>query len=202
MMNDEITKLIDKSAHMKTALGRIGTRHEYPTDQKSQILLAYHSIMAEHHSAIFLLVQNDLIGSAFSLVRPIYELLYRTHWVVACASDKHIKGIFAGKDVFPKMRDLVTEIDIAYGTGDFWQTIKNDVWTPMNDYTHSGIRQIGRRFTNNQVLQNYDNGEIIEVLNGVNVALILTAHVFFHHFKKPDVCKEVEDVFNSYVSRN
>lgn len=159
-MNAEIAAVTEKTSVMKTRLGRLVTGFDYPIDQKSQIFLAYHSIMAEHHSAIFLLIQNDLCGSAFALVRPVYELLYRAHWIVACASEKHIKGIFEGKDVFPKMRDLVVDIDKAYKSDDFWKTIKEAMWSPMNDYTHSGIRQIGRRFTGNEVMQNYEVGEM------------------------------------------
>jgi hypothetical protein len=199
-MNAEIAAVIEKTSVMKSRLGRLVTGFDYPTDEKSQILLAYHSIMAEHHSAIFLLIQNDLCGSAFALVRPVYELLYRAHWLVACANDKHITGIFDGKDVFPKMPDLVIDIDRAYQSDGFWGTIKEAVWSPMNDYTHSGIRQIGRRFTGNEVMQNYEIGEILEVLNGVNVALILTAHLFFNYFNKAEACCEVEELFTSYTT--
>lgn len=198
-MNSDIVAVTEKTSLMKSRLGQLVTSCEYPVDQRSQILLAYHSIMAEHHSAIFLLIQNDLCGSAFALVRPMYEVLYRAHWIVACASEKHITGIFDDKDVFPRMRDLVVEIDKAYKTDDFWKSIKEAMWSPMNDYTHSGIRQIGRRFTDNEVMQNYESGEILEVLNGVNVALILMAHLFFQYFNKPDACREVEEIFTNYT---
>ena len=194
----EINSVIEKTVLIKKRIGQLTTKYEYPTDKKSQILIAYHSIIAEHHSAIFLLVQNDLCGSAFALVRPVYEILYRAHWVAACASEKQIEKIFKDRDIFPKMADLVIEIDKAFGTGDSWQTIKTGTWASMNDYTHSGIRQIGRRFQDDQVLQNYDTGEVLEVLNGVNVALILVAHLFFNIFGKIEACEEVEAILANY----
>ena len=194
----EINTVIEKTVIIKDRLGQLTTKYEYPTDRKSQFLLAYHSILAEHHSAIFLLVENDLCGSAFALVRPVYEILYRAHWVAACASEQQIENIFKDQNVFPKMTDLVIDIDKAYGTGGSWQTIKEATWRFMNDYTHSGIRQIGRRFKDNQVLQNYDISEILEVLNGVNVALMLVAHLFFNLFGKIEACEEVAAMLANY----
>jgi hypothetical protein len=112
------------------------------------------------------------------LVRSFYEALYRAHWIIGCASEKQIDEVLKGKDIFPKMYEMVEKIDTAFGIGDFFQNIKKNSWGPMNDYTHSGIRQIGRRFKYDAVEPNYETGEIVEVLNGINVALMLMAIVF------------------------
>ncbi|HKI51610.1 MAG TPA: hypothetical protein VJ995_06020 [Geothermobacteraceae bacterium] len=197
-MDSKVTAVIQKTSVLKDRLRHLVTSYEYPTDKKSQTLVAYHSILAEHHSAIFLLIQNDLCGSAFALARPVYEILYRAHWVAACADEKQIEGIFEDKDIFPKMHDLVSQIDSAFNTGDFWRTIKKNSWSPMNDYTHSGIRQIGRRFKDNQVNQNYETGEILELLNGSNIALLLIANLFFSFFKKEYACSEVQEIILNY----
>jgi hypothetical protein len=193
-MDSQIDVVIQKTANLKDRLGLLVTKHKYPTDKRSQILLAYHSILAEHHSAIFLLIQNDLCGSAFALARPVYETLYRAHWIAACADETQVKNLFEDKDIFPKMYDLVSQIDKAYNTGDFWQSMKKSTWNPMNDYTHSGLRQVGRRFKNNEVLHNYETDEILEVLNGTNMALLLIANLFFSFFEKDDACSEVKEM--------
>ena len=51
------------------------------TDRRQPILLEYLGVALEHHEAITVLVRNDLRGSALSLVRPVFEILYRTAWV-------------------------------------------------------------------------------------------------------------------------
>lgn len=76
--------------------------------------------------------------------------------------------------------------------------IKKNSWGPMNDYTHSGSRQISRRFKNNEVSPNYETEEIIEVLNGINIALILLGIVFFRFFGKEDAAREVEHTLDEY----
>ncbi len=72
----------------------------------------------------------------------------------------------------------------AFGIGNFFQNIGKNSWGPMNDYTHSGIRQIGRRFKYNVVEPNYESCEIVEVLNGINVTLMLMAIVFLRRLEK------------------
>jgi len=199
-MEPEIQSILNKTSKFKRKLGDLVTSYDYPTDPKSQILLAYHSIMAEHHGAIWLLIQNNINGSAFALVRSLYEPLYRAHWIIGCATTKQIDEVLKGKDIFPKMYEMVEKIDAAFGIGDFFQNIKKNSWGPMNDYTHSGIRQIGRRFKDDAVEPNYEIGEIIEVLNGINIALMLMAMVFFKSFGKIEAASEVEKMLIEYTN--
>lgn len=198
-MEPEIHLIYEKTVKFKKKLGDLVTSYEYPTDPKSQILHAYHSIMAEHHDAIWLLIQKDLNGSAFALVRSFYEALYRTHWIIGCASAKQIDEVLKDKDIFPKMYEMVENIDAAFGIGNFFQNIKKNSWGAMNDYTHSGIRQIGRRFKYNAVEPNYETGEIVEVLNGINVALMLMAIVFLKTFGKIEAARDVEKMLTEYT---
>jgi hypothetical protein len=202
-MESKIISIIERGRELKDKIGRIVTRcGGYPNDNKSLILLAYHSMVVEHHTAIHLLIQNNLYGSAFALVRAIYELVYRAHWVNACAAEKQINRAIKGQDIFPKMDEIVKDIDSAYGTGNFWQMIKSNSWSAMNDYTHAGIRQIGRRFKEDEVLPNYDSGELVEVLNGTNIALLLMTFFFLNVLRRTEGIKEIEQMIMEYSNVN
>jgi hypothetical protein len=200
-MEQEILSIIDKGRELKVQIGKLVTKHDYPKGNKNLVLLGYYSIMVEHHSAIHLLIQNELNGSAFALVRALYEPLYRAHWVNACATDDQIDKIIKGKDIFPKMNEMVEQIDNAYRTGDFWQMIKTNSWSAMNDYTHSGMRQLSRRFIENEVAPNYDLGELIEVLNGTNMALLLMALFSFNVYNKTEEVKVVRQMIMEYSDK-
>ena len=76
--------------------------------------------------------------------------------------------------------------------------MKKNSWAAMNDYTHSGMRQISRRFVQDGVEPNYDVAEIKEVLDGTNVALLLMALFFFNVYKKLDEVKAVEKMILEY----
>ncbi|MFC1838520.1 DUF6988 family protein [Thermodesulfobacteriota bacterium] len=199
-MEKEIIELIDKGKSIKINIEKMVKRHRYPQDNKSMLFIAYHSIVAEHHTSIHLLIQSGLTGSSFALVRSLYEPIYRAHWVYGCALDDQIKKIIKGKDIFPRMKDMVEEIDDSLGTGDFWQLIKKNSWTAMNDYTHSGMRQIMNRFKGNEVIPDYELGAIVEVLSGTNIALLLMALFFFNAFNKIDEVKELQGMIVEYTS--
>lgn len=197
-MEPEMQSIIDKGRKLKKQIGEMIRKHEYPQGNENQLLLGYHSIMVEHHASIHLLIEHRLYGSAFALVRALYEPLYRAHWVHGCSTDDQIDKIIEGKDVFPKMKCMVEEIDNAYGTGNFWKEIKNNSWSAMNDYTHSGVRQISNRFNKNEIISNYEKEAIIEVLNGTNVALLLMALFFFNTFMKTDEVNQIREMIINY----
>lgn len=50
----------------------------------------------------------------------------------------------------------------------------------MCDYTHSGSRQIARRFTESELKPDYSDGAIVQAVNLTNVAvLLMTGMLFF-----------------------
>jgi hypothetical protein len=197
MMQEEIQQIIEKGKKLKIEIGKL-TKDDYPKGGKNTIILGYHSIMADHHTAIHLLIEKNLVGSAFALVRSFWEPLYRAHWLYGCATDKQVKQLTEGENVFPGMGTMVEQIDEAYQTGDFWQIIKKNSWEAMNDYTHSGVRQLNRRFTEDSVEPNYEPGEIIEALNNTNMGLLMMAFFFFNVFKKREKAKTVRKMIMEY----
>ena len=80
---------------------------------------------------------------------------------------------------------MVEEIDKTYETGGFWKLIKDNSWSAMNDYTHSGVLQIGCRFKDDEIVPAYDLDAIIEVLNSTNMAILLISVFFFILLVKP-----------------
>jgi hypothetical protein len=197
-MNADISAIIEKGKKLKQTIGAMVTRLDYPRGDRSFLILAYHSICAEHHGSIHLLVEYQLYGSSFALVRSLYECLYRSHWVHGCATEDQIAQIIKGKDIFPRMNVMVEEIDKRYATEDFWQIVKNNSWSAMNDYAHSGMRQISRRFVQDTVDPNYEIDEIKEVLNGTNMALLLMAYFFFNVYKKDIEASTVREMILKY----
>ena len=82
-MKPKVDKLIDKGEKIRSKIDEIITGYEYPSDNKSLIITAYYSVIIEHHTSIHLLIKNSLYGSAFALVRTIYEPFYKAHWIHA-----------------------------------------------------------------------------------------------------------------------
>ena len=143
-------------------------------DTRSQVLLSYASIALEHQEAIVLLARHGLSGSAFALVRPVFEILYRAAWMCACAKPKEVDRIKAGKFTFPKMGDMVAAIDAKYGF-DFFKGFKASSWNEHNDFTHTGKLQIGSRLTRDDLQAAYADEMIAVQITTATVAAMMVA---------------------------
>src|SRR5262245_26487307 len=44
-----------------------------------------------HHAAIWLLRERELFGSAFALVRPLYDIMFRALWIGAKATEEQVE---------------------------------------------------------------------------------------------------------------
>ena len=179
----QINDLLNRGAQIRWRLRELLSRHEYPLDDngatKTTLLGAYVDITLEHDEAISVLIKAKLFGSAFALVRPLVETMARALWINAVATPTQIEK--AGEDdknVFPKMSQMLDDIELKYADGKLYQQFKGTSWRAMCSYTHSGVLPIGRRFTNGDVKHSYGEGEIVEVLNVTNTSVLLLIHEF------------------------
>lgn len=76
---------------------------------------------------------------------------------------------------FPTMTKMVTAIDEETGI-EFYKTIKNNTYKVMCDYTHTGVNQIARNFsdTDSTIEANFSDKLIFDTLEG-NKQLIKTS---------------------------
>ena len=174
-----ISEQIKKSHTFHNKIGHKLNKFQYQSSLKNNISAAYFDISMEHHISIVTLINNSLYGSAFSLVRPLYETYMRFLFLQTIDSENDIKKISKGTFKFPTMEDMTILIDKEYNTDNFFNELKSKSWKHMNSYTHSGDLQLGRRFTNDYIKPNYSNEEILEVLNNIDTLLSLFKIGFF-----------------------
>lgn len=173
---------------------------EYARQNKNRLLMAYMDIALEHHEAIQLLVKSQLYGSAFALTRSLFDTIFRALWINACATENQIEESINRDDAkFPRMGDMVAAIDQHYSTDVFFTSLKKRSWAAMCSYAHSGLLQITRRFTGEHVKPNYGDGEILEVLNAMNIAIILVSRMFFMSVGREHEADQVEKIMAEYV---
>jgi Family of unknown function (DUF6988) len=188
---DQVSLLDDitaRGAEVRERLRQLFHRHQYPQDTKTFLLRAYVDIAIEHHDAIWLLAKCNLNGSAFAMVRLVYDAMFRAFWINKVATDEQIERAIDDKLGFP-LKKILAEIKRDYfsdGPPDeaelfdsFLQPIKEKGWDAMCSFTHSGALQLARRFTGDELKPNYSEGAIAEVLGLVTVALLLLLHTFF-----------------------
>jgi hypothetical protein len=173
-MTSLLQQALERSDSVRSQVRTLIAGNYHNTEIKQRLAAAYTSLALEHHEAITGLIRSELHGSAMALVRPVFEILFQSHWVFACAKPNDVDRIAKGKKFdFPGMATLVQEVDNAYGTGGFFSEVKRRGWNAMNSYTHSGILQLSSRFDGDSVTPNYDDGALTEAVNTTTIAIAM-----------------------------
>jgi hypothetical protein len=174
---------------------------EYPDDPKTMIALGWLDLAMEHHEAIIQLARERLYGSAFSLVRGVFELMFKAHWVVGCATLEEAEKI-SRKDNFdfPETGVMVKAVDEAFATGSHFADIKKQGWKAMNSYAHGGLLQLTRRFSAGRVEPNYKDSEIEEVVNATSAAILNFALLLTASSVREQQAREIEDLMTAFAA--
>jgi hypothetical protein len=187
----KVEEVIAKATH-------ILAKHSYPDNSKTVLVVGLLATMIEHHRAMLLLTRNGMVGSSFVLARSIVESMYRGMWINACASDAQIAA-FEADDKFPiNMPDMAKAIDETYHAGGYFEGLRNRGWAALCSYTHSGMLQLGRRFTENKVQPNYNEQEIYEATTTVTTCILLLASKFLAWQGHTDECTAMEELVGIY----
>ncbi len=202
-MLDDITT---RGAQIRERLRQLFQRHEYPRETKSLLLRAYVDIALEHHEAIWVLAKAKLNGSAFAMVRLVFDAMFRALWINKVATEQQIEQAIDDKLGF-RISKILDEIKEGYFSdrppeeaelfGKILQFLK-EAWGPMCSFTHSGALQIRRRFTGDELKPNYDDAAIVEALNLVTIALLLLMHMFFVSMRCQKGDEETQTMLRQY----
>ena len=164
---------------------------EISSDDRPRIAASCFDIAIEHQKAIILLIANKLYGSAFALVRLLFEAYIRGLWLNHCASDKEIDKFKRGK-IDKEFGQLIKEIENidGYNVG-VLSTAKQAGWNVLNSFTHSGFNQVARRNTDSTIEPNYPEEEIEEAINFTNALGLLSCLEISFLAKKNDLSIEI-----------
>lgn len=118
----------------------------------------------EHHVAICTLLKHQINGSAFALVRLVFEAFIRGVWLGNSATEAQINQ-YSNDKLDIKFGTLINDVQKIDGfESKLFEELKDQAWNAMNSYTHTGIMQVGRRFGKEFVYPSYKDEEIIEIL--------------------------------------
>ena len=136
-----------------------------PSSPRNDLVWAYVLVSISHHQAIHTLVSQNMIASAFALLRSQIETAFRGLWVNLIATDEQVKAIKErGEEPFHRFRQMASEVDTAYGANGWLQSFA-DHWGTLNGYTHSGLEQLGRQFREDDTIgPNYPEEFILGLL--------------------------------------
>lgn len=151
---------------------------KWPSDDRSVMAAGCLDVSLEHHRAVVLLVENKYIGSAFSLVRSVFESYARAIWLHRCASDAELAS-FQLEKLNKTFGAIISDIEMVDGFDvGVLSDVKKHWWSPMNSFQHCGFAQVVRRITDSEIRPNYAEAEVLEALRFVDTIAILAVGYF------------------------
>lgn len=122
--------------------------------------------------------------------------MYRGIWIHKCAEEEDIKKFVKGSHL--KIDSLIKDIEILEGYEDkMFFILKKKLNTAMNSYTHTGCFQVARRQTETTIESNFDDDEILEVVNFANSLGYLAAISICELGGNGDLAHTILERFNS-----
>jgi len=166
-------------------------RDKTSDDERSTSVVGMIDQVLEHHAAILLLLRSGMTGSAFALTRPVTEADVRGVWLTACATDAEVMKFVEKDRIEPSYGEMSEAIDTTCGI-DYFAGFKTQTWKVLNSYTHTGMLQIGRRFTGDQLQPSYTDAEKVEVLRVITASVLLLVRPFLARQGHLDSAKEID----------
>ena len=133
-----------------------------PGHLRSKVFHSLLHLSLEHFGSIVILVKSRMNGSAYALLRPQYEAVIRGLYFQNCADQKEIELFIAGENpygLYTMIKKIDGKLDID-SFKNFYTLVKNVIHT----YTHGGIEQLERRYTENELVSNFTENECISLI--------------------------------------
>ena len=160
---------------------------------RDRLLLAYWSLSFDYDKGILNLIRAGFYGGAFALVRPTVEALIRAH-VTLMGSDEDIAKIRAD-EYYVNFKTIGAQIDTAFALEGFFDRFLNGARGALHSFTHSGLSQLGRRYTGGDLHARYEAAEIIEVIHVSTSAVYMITNLVTNRFKLEDEKQRVNALF-------
>jgi hypothetical protein len=158
------TELLDDAgfAIIETIRGGI-----YPPGRRTQLQVAYCHLVIEHQFAITHLFEGRMIGSAFSLARPIFEALAKGLWLYHCATDEQLEQHAAGKELaqIGKLTESLLSANLPTVIKTSIYNVKLRYWKTLSSLAHVGHGQVRHWINEEGVESNYPDTALHELAN-------------------------------------
>jgi hypothetical protein len=154
-------------------------------------------MMMSHHEAILtLLTHNRLVGSAFTLFRPLVETAYRGLFTGFLATDEEVRKITKGDQPYGEWNKLAARLDEKFQYDGVFTMYAGPAWKALCGYTHTGLEQLSSRIQpDGKVQPRYEVDEINELINSSTSALVLAVIPFLEAIKNPGASKSLSDFY-------
>ena len=154
-------------------------------DDRSRLCLGLLQLVQEHHNAIILLIEKKCFGSAFALVRPLYEAFIRGVWILKIATTEDVEKFSRNGPInLASIAEKIAHLS-PYNQSRTIGTINANI-NAMHSYTHGGMHSVSRRISVDMIEPIFGDDELIEVLDFAQLIGCFATCGVFEFFDTPN----------------
>lgn len=153
----------------------------------------------EHHRAVGVLVEHQLYGSAFALLRPMFDGCLNGMWLTYLANDSELDQFLKNQLTLQPTKVIKRLKKSDIHSADVLKRIRQSAWQAMSNYVHGGYLQIVRRNSEKFLGSNYSPEEIDEVLALANWFALLAAVEIPQFSNDPAFFEDVIRITKGYI---
>lgn len=152
----------------------------------------------EHFGTMLLLAGSELYGSMLALMRVTFESVGRGLWLRHCATPSQRAKFTKGK-LELSFATLLQQVEAAVGSsGTPLSSLQAGTWTVMNDYTHTGIRQVRARHSQETVAGTYPSEVVVSALRIGGLLALLAASELASFTGNEQLIRSMQEKANGY----
>ena len=194
-----VENMIIRAEEVSIALERLLVEKSFTVrNNRDGLCLLYWSLVFEHHQVILLLLHHKLPGPAFALMRPIVEAFLRLHFVMH-GSEAQLAAIKNGTYTtdFTSVGEQIDELaGIAPLLGPFFK--KNA--KILHGFTHGGVEQLRRRSKGIDIIANYPDDEVRDVIKFTTMFAFLSSLHVSEYMELEAECSAAVKIYDEYRS--
>jgi hypothetical protein len=198
-MKRELAKHLEKIRVTVAEVDRIVSSHSYPDDKRTVMVMGLLCTIIQHHRSMLQLIKSSgTVASSCSLARDIVKGLRYGLWINACATEEQISRI-EKDDEFPfSIPQLSKEIEAAYSTDPFFESLRKRWAAQLYKYSRSEIFQLGRWNIDASSGLPFDDEEIRDMTTIATLSVVLLAAKFLAGQKHSADCQRIETLGAAY----
>lgn len=182
---------------LSKSIDQLLARKGFSLDNRKICVVGSLSSSLEYHNAILILCEKKKYGSSIALLRSQFESFVKGTWYFHCASDEEIDDVYNDK-LNKAFGSILSELKSQNVSA--WEDnllIKNQFWSQLCGFTHTGAPQLGRRFKDGNISPNYSEELIESMLNLSNLLAFKTLLEMLPHVDEHVPKEEIVQIISS-----
>lgn len=152
--NAALDLILSRSDELHTSIWRQIDAVSFDSSPRSETVYDMCGIALEHATSLRILIASGCPTSAVTLMRPQFEALTRSIWILYAASEGEITRLRAPLDVLGEQRaknmplasEMLRQLSTSAPAGAYQMLTqcKDATWGAMNSFVHGGIHPLRR----------------------------------------------------------